>query len=84
MVKEFETAAFALKENSYTATPVKTTYGYHIIYRYPIADDWSQQNAETIKTALASNKTNAAIEQIIAGSKLTYTENYNKYTSTIK
>lgn len=33
MVKEFEEAAFALKVNKYTKTPVKTTYGYHIILK---------------------------------------------------
>lgn len=33
MVKEFETAAFALKKGKYTTEPVKTTYGYHIIYK---------------------------------------------------
>ena len=33
MVAEFETAAFALKVGTYSTTPVKTTYGYHIIYK---------------------------------------------------
>jgi foldase protein PrsA len=33
MVSEFETAAYNLKLNKYTTTPVKTTYGYHIILK---------------------------------------------------
>lgn len=33
MVEEFEKAAFSLKVNEYTKTPVKTTYGYHIILK---------------------------------------------------
>lgn len=33
MVQEFEDAAFSLKVNEYTKTPVKTTYGYHIILK---------------------------------------------------
>lgn len=31
MVTEFSDAAFALEKGKYTETPVKTTYGYHII-----------------------------------------------------
>ncbi|MEG2620892.1 MAG: peptidylprolyl isomerase [Bacilli bacterium] len=33
MVEEFETAAYKLSLNEYTTTPVKTTYGYHIIMK---------------------------------------------------
>ena len=33
MVEEFEKAALALEDGKYTTEPVKTTYGYHIIYR---------------------------------------------------
>lgn len=32
MVPSFSQAAFALKENTYTKTPVKTDFGYHIIF----------------------------------------------------
>lgn len=32
MVPEFANAAFALKDNNYTKQPVKTNYGYHVIY----------------------------------------------------
>ncbi|MCF6320903.1 MAG: peptidylprolyl isomerase [Rhizobiaceae bacterium] len=33
MVPEFEVAAFALEKGSYTKTPVKTQFGYHIILK---------------------------------------------------
>ena len=33
MVEEFEEAAKNLKKGKYTTEPVKTTYGYHIIYK---------------------------------------------------
>ena len=33
MVAEFDAAAFKLKKGKYTTSPVKTTYGYHIIYK---------------------------------------------------
>ena len=32
MVPEFANAAFALKDKTYTKQPVKTNYGYHVIY----------------------------------------------------
>lgn len=33
MVQEFEDAAYKLAVNEYTTTPIKTTYGYHIIMK---------------------------------------------------
>ena len=33
MVEEFDAAAYKLKKGKYTTKPVKTTYGYHIIYK---------------------------------------------------
>ena len=33
MVAEFDAAAFDLEKGKYTKEPVKTTYGYHIIYK---------------------------------------------------
>lgn len=51
MVPEFETAAFALKENELTAEPVKTSYGYHIIKRLPLP-----QSGELYDTAIENAK----------------------------
>ena len=42
MVPEFEKAAFALKDGEMSKTPVKTQFGYHVIYKE------SSKNAETI------------------------------------
>ena len=33
VVSEFWDAAYSLKDGEYTATPIKTTYGYHVILR---------------------------------------------------
>lgn len=37
MVKEFEAATYALDDNE-ISRPVKSPYGYHIIYRYPLPE----------------------------------------------
>lgn len=34
MVSEFEDAAYALEVGQYSTEPVKTQYGYHVIYKY--------------------------------------------------
>ena len=44
MVEEFEEAAKNLETGKYTTTPVKTTYGYHIIYKE------SQKDKPELKT----------------------------------
>ena len=44
MVEEFEEAAKKLEIGKYTTTPVKTTYGYHIIYKE------SQKDKPELKT----------------------------------
>ena len=53
MVSEFENAAFALNVGEYTEEPVKTQYGYHVIYKYaedekPSFDDYTQLKLEAI------------------------------------
>lgn len=44
MATEFEEAAVALKKGEYTTTPVKTQYGFHIIYKV------SQKKKPSLKT----------------------------------
>lgn len=60
MLEEFEKAAYALKKGSYTTTPVKTKYGYHIIYK---TDEKAKPELkdvkDTIKETLVTNKLNA-------------------------
>lgn len=46
MVEEFEEAAKNLEKGKYTTTPVKTTYGYHIIYKI---DQKDKPKLKTVK-----------------------------------
>lgn len=63
MVPEFEDAAYALKINKYSKTPVKTTFGYHIILKTgekdkaPL-DEVKDEIIETLSTeALSADNT---------------------------
>lgn len=84
MVKPFENAAFALKKNSYTLSPIKTDYGYHIIYRYPIKSEWIKENSAKLSESAAVAAFNKYLETLIESAKISYTQNYEKYISTIK
>lgn len=57
MVDEFDAAAFKLKKGKYTTSPVKTTYGYHVIYKI---DEKAKPKLEKVRDeivdALVSNK----------------------------
>lgn len=54
MVEEFEKAAFALKKGGYTDSPVKTTYGYHLIIKLDEKEKESLDNLkDSIKESLA-------------------------------
>lgn len=60
MVSEFETAAYALKVGSYSTTPVKTSYGYHVIYKVDAKKkDTLENKTEDIKEKIAQNKIKA-------------------------
>lgn len=54
MVEEFETAAYALKKGEYSKTPVKTSYGYHIILKLDEKEKDTLENlTDKIKEKLA-------------------------------
>lgn len=58
MVVEFEEAAKKLENGKYTTTPVKTTYGYHIIYKE------SQKDKPKLKTVKDDIKEEIAKEKL--------------------
>lgn len=49
MLEEFEKAAYALKKGTYTTTPVKTKYGYHIIYK---TDEKKKPELKDVKSTI--------------------------------
>lgn len=60
MVKEFEEAAYKLKLNEYTTSPVETTYGYHIILKTGEKEKVSYEKA---KDTIIKNITKEKQEQ---------------------
>ena len=84
MVEEFETAAFALRENKFTQTPVKSAYGYHVILRIPLDTVWINGNKGTIISTLASIDTDTVVNEIVSQAKVTVMNEYDEYFSTIK
>ena len=59
MVEAFETAAYKLKKGEYSKTPVKTTYGYHVILKVDEKDKDTLENLkDKIKETLANEKIN--------------------------
>lgn len=84
MVEPFEAAAYALKENTYTKEPVKTDYGYHIIYRCVLSDKAVAEYVATYIESLASSATNDYLSQICENAAVTYTADYKEYITTIK
>ncbi|MDO4281871.1 MAG: peptidylprolyl isomerase [Peptococcaceae bacterium] len=61
MVTEFSDAAFALEKGKYTETPVKTSYGYHII----LCEDKQaahQQTYDEVKDELTETLTNQEVQ----------------------
>ncbi len=65
MVSEFTDAAFALKKGEYTKTPVKTTYGYHIILK---TDEKDKPELKNVKTDIQE----ALVEEKLADNNVTY------------
>lgn len=57
-VTEFDDAAFALKVDKYTTSPVKTSYGYHVILK---TKEYEKEKLEDIKDEI---KTTIAEEKI--------------------
>lgn len=59
MVDEFNDAAFSLKKGKYTTKPIKTTYGYHIIYK---VDEKAKPKLNKVKDDVKENLVKQKLE----------------------
>lgn len=94
VVAEFWKASAALKDNTYTTTPVKSEYGYHVIYRVsqatrPTLEDSKDDVKEELANKKLENDTSLAAKtwaEIRKDYKLTINDDHikNVYDSTIK
>jgi peptidyl-prolyl cis-trans isomerase C len=84
MVPEFATAAFALKDNEVTSTPVKTQFGWHVIqtleHRTSAPPTFEQERDE-----LRQQMVQAAVQKEVAEARSTVTvERFNMDGSPVK
>lgn len=85
-VTEFYNAAYALEDGKYTATPIKSQYGYHIIYRVSMNEKKSlDELRDSIKDTLVQEKlSNNTNLQVITWDKIRSKYNLNIIDTNIK
>lgn len=96
VVSEFWDASSKLKDGEYTKTPVKTTYGYHIILRKSKSDKPALKDSkEEIKEAIVAKKMDNQLTRLTAMNDLRkkykisikdsdLEKSYNEYVESLK
>ena len=65
MVSEFEEGTKALEVNTYTKEPVKSQFGYHVIYRYDDARTFDEMKEELESELRSEEYTQLRLETIL-------------------
>ncbi len=76
MVAEFYEGAKALSENQ-ISEPIKSVYGYHIIQRLPISDEYLEKNMISMMSSEMSGIIDADVTAIMDKFEVTYSEHYD-------
>lgn len=84
MVKEFEDAAFSMKDGTFTKEAVKSQYGYHIIYKYTLTKDTFTKNKDAIKQSYAYTNYYNHVAEVEKLNPVKHTSDYTNYISNIK
>ncbi len=83
MIEEFEEASFALEVGG-ISEPVKTSYGYHIIKKLPLDEEYflNRANPEYIDIiyTLGSEEATAAINEYLESVEVVETDKFNELT----
>ena len=77
MVESFETTTFALAENE-ISDPVESSYGYHIILRLPMEEQYLINNLSDLLSDEYYSDFSAAIDEKVKAQKVEYTDAYNQ------
>ena len=73
-----------MKEKTFSKEAVKSQYGYHILYKYPLTKDTFTKNKDAIKQSYAYTSYYSHVSEVENLHSVKYTSDYTNYISNIK